>query len=224
MSKDTHQQRLNDLFISFSLHDKMVVKKLTLGFVNMLFPPLAVYMLCGVGQDLLINSMLFLLAVIPSHFHGFYISWTYFSRKKKVAKGRYPGDRKAIIYSEKVQNGGASSSEIKTLHRQKSKEKSYRKQQQSHSPGRVRRLLRRTLKRSHAHKVKDSRSESHGSGDAIVPQIHHTRSTRNSRMTARMSINSEPRSPPLPTRTWRNDIDGWLVRVDPDTRSDQTLD
>jgi uncharacterized membrane protein YqaE (UPF0057 family) len=202
----------------------MVVKSLTLGFVNMLFPPLAVYMLCGVGQDLFINSMLFLLAVIPSHFHGFYLSWTYFSRKRKVAKGRYPGGRKAIIHSEKVQNGGASPSEVKSLYRQKSKEKNYRNQQQSHSPGRVRRLLRRSLRRSHAHKGKVSRPESYGSGNAIVPQIHQTRSNRHSRTTTRMSINSEPQSPPLPARTWRNDIDGWLVRVDPETRSDQTLD
>jgi len=202
----------------------MVVKSMTLGFVNMLFPPLAVYMLCGVGQDLFINSMLFLLAVIPSHFHGFYLSWTYFSRKRRVAKGRYPGGRKAIIYSEKVQNGGASSGEVKSLQRQKSKERSYRKQQQSHSPGRVRRLLRRTLRRSHTHKVKDSRSESYGSGEAIVPQIHQTRSKRNSRAIKRMSLNSEPRTPPLPARTWRNDIDGWLVRVEPEARSDETLD
>lgn len=59
--------------------------------------------------------MLFLLAIIPSHVHGFYISWTYFGRKRKVRKGQYPGPWRSFIYSEKVQYGGASRSEVEML-------------------------------------------------------------------------------------------------------------
>lgn len=52
--------------------------------VNIFFPPLAVMMLTGLGADTALNSLLFLLAVIPSHVHGFYISWVYFWRRRKV--------------------------------------------------------------------------------------------------------------------------------------------
>lgn len=41
--------------------------------VNIFFPPLAVMMMTGLGADTLLNSLLFLCAVIPSHVHGFYI-------------------------------------------------------------------------------------------------------------------------------------------------------
>lgn len=52
--------------------------------VNIFFPPLAVMMLTGLGADTAVNCLLFLLAVIPSHIHGFYISWVYFWRRRKV--------------------------------------------------------------------------------------------------------------------------------------------
>src|SRR6266498_2586947 len=78
-------------------------------------PPLAVLLITGPESDTLINSILFILGVIPSHIHGFYISLTYFNRKRKVRKGRYPGDWKAFIYSTKVQNGGASDREVRRL-------------------------------------------------------------------------------------------------------------
>ena len=41
--------------------------------LNIFFPPLAVLMMTGPGADTLWNSVLFLLAIIPSHVHGFYI-------------------------------------------------------------------------------------------------------------------------------------------------------
>jgi len=81
------------------------------------------------------NCALFLLAVIPSHIHGFYISWTYFFRRRKVTidlvsnrghqqtdatqakKGRYPGGPKPFIYSQKVINGGLSNAAVEELWR-----------------------------------------------------------------------------------------------------------
>jgi|SRR6186713_2626339 len=101
----------------------MVVKRVTITILNIVFPPLAVFLLCGFGRDLLINSILFLLAVIPAHIHGFYISFVYFSRKRKVRKGVYPGPPRALIYSEKVQNGGATKREVwKQKHKQDMKQ------------------------------------------------------------------------------------------------------
>ena len=52
--------------------------------LNILFPPLAVLILCGVGWDFALNCVLLLLAVLPSHIHGFVISMTYFHRRHKV--------------------------------------------------------------------------------------------------------------------------------------------
>lgn len=52
--------------------------------INIIFPPLAVMMITGLGLDTAVNCLLFLLAVIPSHVHGFYISWVYFWRRRKV--------------------------------------------------------------------------------------------------------------------------------------------
>ena len=95
----------------------MVIKRLTITLVNILFPPLAILLLCGSETDLVINCLLFLAAVLPSHIHAFYVSCTYFNRKRKVKKQVYPGDWRRGIYSEKVQNGGASNKEIARLKR-----------------------------------------------------------------------------------------------------------
>ncbi|KAH9818120.1 Proteolipid membrane potential modulator [Teratosphaeria destructans] len=84
--------------------------------INIFFPPLAVAMLCGFGWDLTVNCCLFLLAVIPSHVHGFYISCTYFHRRHKVKKGRWPGGPKSMIESPHVINGGASEAEARRLY------------------------------------------------------------------------------------------------------------
>lgn len=59
--------------------------RILLMLVNIFFPPLAVMMLTGLGADTALNCLLFLLAVIPSHVHGFYISWIYFWRRRKVS-------------------------------------------------------------------------------------------------------------------------------------------
>lgn len=53
--------------------------------VNIFFPPLAVAMLTGMGMDKALNCLFFLLAVIPSHVHGFYVSWVYFARRRRVS-------------------------------------------------------------------------------------------------------------------------------------------
>ena len=96
----------------------MVLKRLTITLINILFPPLAVLLLCGPETDFIINCLLFLAAVIPSHVHAFYISCTYFNRKRKVRKGVYPGKWRWGIYSERVQRGGASNTEIARLKRE----------------------------------------------------------------------------------------------------------
>ncbi|KAK0823196.1 hypothetical protein LTR73_008721 [Friedmanniomyces endolithicus] len=108
----------------------------SLTVINIFFPPLAVAMLCGWEWDCMLNCVLFLLAVIPSHVHGFYISCTYFHRRKKVRwkrpaalkgkaeltahqvkKGRWPGGPKSLIHSDNVINGGASDAEAARLWR-----------------------------------------------------------------------------------------------------------
>lgn len=52
--------------------------------INIIFPPLAVMILTGAGMDTMMNSILFLCGVLPSHVHGFYISCVYFHRRGKV--------------------------------------------------------------------------------------------------------------------------------------------
>ncbi|KXL44358.1 hypothetical protein M433DRAFT_260703 [Acidomyces richmondensis BFW] len=91
--------------------------RLALTAINIFFPPLSVAILCGLELDCMINCCLFLLAVIPSHIHGFYISRTYFHRRRKVKKGRYPGGPKSFIHSRNVINGGATDAEVAGLYR-----------------------------------------------------------------------------------------------------------
>ncbi|EXJ76868.1 hypothetical protein A1O3_10513 [Capronia epimyces CBS 606.96] len=93
-------------------------KRFVIACLNILFPPLAVLLICGPNEDLLFNCLMFLLAVIPSHVHGFYISLTYFNRKRKVRNGMYPGKPKHLIWSDKVNNGGASRRETERLKQQ----------------------------------------------------------------------------------------------------------
>ena len=92
-----------------------LAKRGILTCINIIFPPLGVMLLCGPETDVIMNCILFLFAIIPSHVHAFYISCTYFNRKKKVRKGIYPGTWRQGIYSERVQNGGASWKEIERL-------------------------------------------------------------------------------------------------------------
>jgi uncharacterized membrane protein YqaE (UPF0057 family) len=115
----------------------MVVKRSTIWLLNILFPPLAVFLLCGAGPDLLVNSLLFLCAVLPAHLHASYIIFTYFHRRKKVRKNRYPGSQPQFVYSEAVARGGADAREVRrlaTLERVEEKGRRGRK-------GRVRRVL-----------------------------------------------------------------------------------
>lgn len=72
-------------------------------------------LVAGPGPDCLINTLLFIAGVLPGHIHGFYITCTYFHRKRKVRKGRYPGGRKRGIYSQTVWNGGASNARVREL-------------------------------------------------------------------------------------------------------------
>jgi hypothetical protein len=68
-------------------------------------------MLTGLGHDTLVNSILFIAGVFPSHLHCWYLSCTYFHRRRKARKGKYPGGEKAMIASKSVLNGGLSSAE-----------------------------------------------------------------------------------------------------------------
>lgn len=94
-------------------------KRLVITLLNIIFPPLAVMLITGPNADFLFNCAMFLLAVIPSHVHGFYISLTYFNRKRKVRRGVYPGKPHHLIWSDKVNNGGASAREVERLRREK---------------------------------------------------------------------------------------------------------
>ena len=92
-----------------------MIDRLLLTVVNISFPPLAVFLITGPSTDTLINCCLFICAIIPSHIHGFYITCTYFHRKHKVRKGKYPGGPKCLIFDTKVCNGGASDWEVDEL-------------------------------------------------------------------------------------------------------------
>jgi uncharacterized membrane protein YqaE (UPF0057 family) len=93
------------------------------------FPTLQLtnFKIAGPGTDCLINTFFFLAGVIPGHIHGFYITCTYFSRKRKVRKGHYPGGKKAGVYSEAVWNGGASDEKVEGLWLKKQREVEERK-------------------------------------------------------------------------------------------------
>jgi len=67
--------------------------------------------LSGFGHDTAINSLLFLAGVLPSHVHCFYVSMTYFHRRRKARKGKYPGGSRACIASRNVLNGGLTEGE-----------------------------------------------------------------------------------------------------------------
>lgn len=55
--------------------------------LNLIFPPVAVMLLTGIGSpETVLNTCLFLLAVIPSHVHGFIVSWNHFREKDKEEK------------------------------------------------------------------------------------------------------------------------------------------
>jgi len=69
-------------------------------------------------MDCLINTLFFIAGVIPGHIHGFYVTCTYFHRKHKVKRGRYPGGRKTGIYSEEVWNRGATNRHVDQLWRE----------------------------------------------------------------------------------------------------------
>ncbi|KUJ16373.1 uncharacterized protein LY89DRAFT_782637 [Mollisia scopiformis] len=92
-----------------------MLERMMIFLINIFLPPLSVMILAGVGPDCLINTLLFICGVIPAHIHGFYISCTYYSRKRKVRKGRFPGGRKSFIYSQQVINGGASDERVREL-------------------------------------------------------------------------------------------------------------
>jgi Proteolipid membrane potential modulator len=85
-------------------------------------------MLTGVGHDTLINSLLFLAGVLPSHVHGFYVSCTWFHRRKKARRGRYPGGPAGLIHSKDLLNGGLSSAEVEKRWRTENGVKSRRKE------------------------------------------------------------------------------------------------
>ncbi|OAP64063.1 hypothetical protein AYL99_00035 [Fonsecaea erecta] len=94
-------------------------KRLVITTLNILFPPLAVMLITGPNEDFIFNCVMFILAIIPSHIHGFYISLTYFNRKRKVRKGVYPGKPKHLIWSDRVNNGGATRREMERLRYEK---------------------------------------------------------------------------------------------------------
>lgn len=100
---------------NFSKMLAVMMERILIFTINIFCPPVSVMLVAGPGMDCILNTLLFIAGVIPGHIHGFYITCTYFSRKRKVKKGRYPGGRKAGIYSEQVWNGGASNEKVRDL-------------------------------------------------------------------------------------------------------------
>ncbi|CAK3756457.1 hypothetical protein B0A55_03279 [Lecanosticta acicola] len=134
-----------------------------LTIVNIIFPPVAIIILCGAASwDCMLNCALFILAVIPSHIHGFYLTCTYFHRRKKVKKGRYPGGPKSMIHSETILNGGASNAEVERLYRKEygMPRKSSRKSSVGRSSGNAETVQRQgsTLRRNGTHTSKHSQN------------------------------------------------------------------
>ncbi|KAK0112758.1 hypothetical protein ONS95_014492 [Cadophora gregata] len=95
-----------------------IMERILIFTINICCPPLSVLLVAGPGMDCLINTLFFIAGVIPGHIHGFYVTCTYFHRKHKVKKGRYPGGRKTGIYSEEVWNGGATRRHVDQLWRE----------------------------------------------------------------------------------------------------------
>jgi uncharacterized membrane protein YqaE (UPF0057 family) len=95
----------------------MLCEKISLSLINIFCPPLAVFLIAGPGTDVIVNSFLFLLAVLPSHVHSFYLTTVYFYRKRKVRKGLPPGGKKPMIWSRRVLSGGASMQQVQDLQR-----------------------------------------------------------------------------------------------------------
>ncbi|KAG4410624.1 hypothetical protein IFR04_016244 [Cadophora malorum] len=77
-----------------------IMERILIFTINIFCPPISVLLVAGPGMDCLINTLFFIAGVIPGHIHGFYVTCTYFHRKHKVKRGRYPGGRKTGIYSE----------------------------------------------------------------------------------------------------------------------------
>jgi len=102
---------------------KILCERIMLTCINIFCPPLMVMLIAGVGPDCVINTCLFLAGVLPGHIHGFYISCTYLSRKRKVRKGKWPGGRKAFIYSERVTNGGTTNARAGELWEKREEER-----------------------------------------------------------------------------------------------------
>ncbi|KAF2424259.1 hypothetical protein EJ08DRAFT_618098 [Tothia fuscella] len=118
--------------------------------VNIVFPPVAIMMLTGLGHDTLVNSLLFLAGVIPSHIHAFYLSSTYFHRRRKARKGKYPGGRASMIASTNVLNGGLSSAECESRRQAENGwvESNAPEKQRSHESKTTKRKSKRESKRN----------------------------------------------------------------------------
>lgn len=89
--------------------------RISITVLNIFFPPLAVGLLDSFSTDCLVNSILFVCGVLPSHIHGFYISCVYFSRRHKARRGVCPGGPKPFIYTDTILNGGFSDAKIRRL-------------------------------------------------------------------------------------------------------------
>jgi uncharacterized membrane protein YqaE (UPF0057 family) len=115
----SQMKSVNDLLTTLLLKEAAMFRTLcyrtSITILNIFFPPLAVGFLDNFSTDCLVNSILFVCGVLPSHVHGFYISCVYFSRRHKVRRGIYPGGYKAFIYTDTILNGGVSNAEVRRL-------------------------------------------------------------------------------------------------------------
>ncbi|KAF2148421.1 hypothetical protein K461DRAFT_262564 [Myriangium duriaei CBS 260.36] len=168
---------------------RTICHRICLTCINIFFPPLAVLILTGPGMDTLVNCVLFLLAIIPSHIHGFYISCIYYSRRRKVKKGRYPGKPHSFIYSEQVNNGGLTDAEVYDTWFAKTNQEKCKSFRQSHD--RSGRHISRTSSMSSSTSYQNMSSA--GSRHSTVhPRVQPQRRSNSTNSQSRHRIPSQP--------------------------------
>ncbi|KAI1310006.1 hypothetical protein F5Y03DRAFT_346526 [Xylaria venustula] len=82
------------------------VSAVLLVLITILFPPVGVAIVAGVGADLCVNILLTILGYIPGHIHAFYLEYVYYDRREQARQGRLAARRAPGVYSDRVQSGG----------------------------------------------------------------------------------------------------------------------
>ena len=146
--------------------------ELTAGSFLDIVPPITVCLLTGPEIDTIISCFLFLCGVIPSHIHGFYLSCTYFHRRKKARKGRYPGPPCTFIYDHRVWNGGLSDAEVEYRRTKEQRERQRRNDEKS-SVARRRNSMREKRSSPSPPSARYSRPPMLDQGQYVPPSVQY---------------------------------------------------